>query len=376
MTAGGGRVIRQNGDMYAKSHLKPRHLQLSEQLRQRLIVENLRPGDKFLTVRQIAEEYQVSVMTSHRSIQELIGDDLLTVEKFKGCFVGKAVRNLQRAATKPLITVLTPESVYSHAIVPEMFIRGIRETLPHARVVLEYLPSHETIPFLETLVSAGATATDARAFVLRSVDVSVKRFFGQQNLPVVVTGSVEPGIELPSVERDERQVTYTVTKLLLSKGHRRFAYVEWNAPLLGLQQRRDGFAAALHEAGLIKHLKDADAYLYPTSPHETETIATVREIMSQKDRPTAVIFGLEQQAVWGVRVLQQLGLKMPKDVAVISLEGGALTDHIAPRITSVPHNHYEGGVWVGNLLAKLLKGEPIPERCHRVPAAIDEGETS
>jgi DNA-binding LacI/PurR family transcriptional regulator len=362
--------------MYAKSHLKPRHHQLAEQLRQRLLVENLRPGDKFMTVREIAEEYQVSLMTSHRSIQDLIKADLLKVEKFKGCFVGDAVRKLQRSGSKPMITVLTPESVFSHSIVPELFIRGIRQTLPHARVCLEYLPSHDMIPFLESTVSTGATATDTRAYVLRSVDASVKRFFAERKLPVIVMGSVEPGIDLPSVERDEKQVAYSVTQYLLSKGHKRIGYIEWDASLMGLEKRRDGFAMALQQAGLIKNQREANTFMISAAPHQNDTISALRQYMDRKTPPTAIIFGLEQQAVWGVRSLQQWGIKMPGDLAVVSLEGGALTSHLLPRITAVSQSHYEGGAWVGNLAAKLLKGEPIAEHCHQIPASIDEGETT
>ena len=50
--------------------LQPKHRHLSNQLRQRLIVENRAPGDRFMTVREIAKAYSVSLVTAHQSVQE------------------------------------------------------------------------------------------------------------------------------------------------------------------------------------------------------------------------------------------------------------------------------------------------------------------
>ena len=64
--------------------LQPKHRHLSHQLRQRLIVENRAPGDRFMTVREIARAYSVSLVTAHQSVQELANDNVLPAlqEKF------------------------------------------------------------------------------------------------------------------------------------------------------------------------------------------------------------------------------------------------------------------------------------------------------
>jgi len=87
--------------------LKAKHRQLSEVLKNRMAVLEFRPGDKFLSVREIAEKYDVSMLTSHKSVQELVAQNLLIARQSKGYFVAPGAEELHAAIRSPLITILT-----------------------------------------------------------------------------------------------------------------------------------------------------------------------------------------------------------------------------------------------------------------------------
>src|SRR5687767_1553231 len=90
---------------------EPRHRQLSRTLRERLLADNLNPGDRFLSVRDISREYSVSPVTAHRSVQELVADNVLVVKPARGCFVGRAVARAMPQLATPLVTVLAADAL-------------------------------------------------------------------------------------------------------------------------------------------------------------------------------------------------------------------------------------------------------------------------
>jgi DNA-binding transcriptional regulator YhcF (GntR family) len=364
--------------MGVRLSLQPKHRHLSNQLRQRLIVENRSPGDRFLTVREIAKAYSVSLVTAHQSVQELAADNVLTVRPYKGCFVGEGLRAVRDSTSRPLITIFASESLYASGgtLPPEGYVRGLRASVPTARLRMEYLPLEGAIPFLEGYVSANEAQPDAHAYVLRSVDLTIKRFFAERGLQAVVDGNLEAGIHLPSVQRDERQIAYSVTQFVLSKGHKKIAFVEWDAPLEGHACRRDGYAAALREANVASSLIEAEQRIVRLPITEQPLVQAVRGMLSSDDRPTAILFGQEQHAAWTIRTARDMQLDIPSDLSLVALAGGTLSDHLSPRLTMVPRKDYENGAAVGHYLASLLKGEPLTDEKYLLFATLVEGETT
>src|SRR5688572_3679135 len=89
---------------------EPRHRQLSQMLRKRLMSGELQPGERFLSVRDISREYSVSPVTAHKSVQELLAEDVLVAKPARGYFVGKAVAQ-RPAPAGPLVTVLAGDAM-------------------------------------------------------------------------------------------------------------------------------------------------------------------------------------------------------------------------------------------------------------------------
>jgi len=65
----------------------PVYQQIGQGLRERLIA--LHPGDKFLTEREISEQYNVSRTTANKAVSSLVAEGLLEYKKGIGTFVMK-----------------------------------------------------------------------------------------------------------------------------------------------------------------------------------------------------------------------------------------------------------------------------------------------
>jgi DNA-binding LacI/PurR family transcriptional regulator len=69
-------------------------------------------------------------------------------------------------------------------------------------------------------------------------------------------------------------------------------------------------------------------------------------------------------------------IDVPRELALVGLAGGALSEHLSPRLTMVPRKDYENGAAVGHYVSSLLKGEPIADSKYLLFATLVEGETT
>ncbi|UNK15991.1 GntR family transcriptional regulator [Paenibacillus sp. N3/727] len=74
----------------------PIYIQIMNQIRQSILSGELRAGDSLLSIRQLAKELQVSVITTKRAYVELENEGLIDSVVGKGCFVSGANKDFIR----------------------------------------------------------------------------------------------------------------------------------------------------------------------------------------------------------------------------------------------------------------------------------------
>ncbi|MCG7407041.1 GntR family transcriptional regulator [Paenibacillus sp. ACRRX] len=68
----------------------PIYMQIMNQIRQSILCGELRAGDNLPSIRQLAKDLQVSVITTKRAYEELEKEKLIDSVVGKGCFVSGA----------------------------------------------------------------------------------------------------------------------------------------------------------------------------------------------------------------------------------------------------------------------------------------------
>ncbi|MFL1673216.1 GntR family transcriptional regulator [Paenibacillus dendritiformis] len=71
-------------------------MQIRNQIRQSILSGELRAGDSLPSIRQLAKDLQVSVITTKRAYEELEKEKLIDSVKGKGCFVSGANKDFIR----------------------------------------------------------------------------------------------------------------------------------------------------------------------------------------------------------------------------------------------------------------------------------------
>ncbi|MFC7584322.1 substrate-binding domain-containing protein [Nonomuraea antimicrobica] len=115
---------------------------------------------------------------------------------------------------------------------------------------------------------------------------------------------------------------------LLERGHRRFGFLgeaQISDRYVSPSQRRlEGYRVALADAG--HPLRDEDVRL--VRHRAREALSAAHELLSRPEHPTAVFAADDTLAAGVLRAARDVGLTVPRDVAVVGFDDGELAEVI------------------------------------------------
>ncbi len=81
-----------SGFIVSQTDPRPLYLQIKEQIRHRIAVGELKPGDEIPSIRALAADARVSVITIKRAYLELELEGIIQTRQGRGSFVAEGVR--------------------------------------------------------------------------------------------------------------------------------------------------------------------------------------------------------------------------------------------------------------------------------------------
>lgn len=173
-------------------------------------------------------------------------------------------------------------------------------------------------------------------------------------IPSVLLDCFVEDRSLPSVVPDEVGGAYKATSVLLEKGHKRIGFPNNHDPIPATAARLQGYKAALanHNIPFDPGLVDAD------SSDSDGGYRCAHKLMQLPDPPTALFCFCDRMAMGVYYALRELGLSIPKDVAVVGFDNQeTIAAHLLPPLSTMQLPHYEMGQWAVNFLLEHLRAE-------------------
>ena len=134
-------------------------------------------------------------------------------------------------------------------------------------------------------------------------------------MPYIVHGRSEGlDFDFPFLDIDNEGAFHGAVRLLLQLGHERIALINGNEGQTFATDRERGARKALTEQGLS--LPDRFACRMPMT--EENGYRAARRLLTDTDRPTALICASLMQALGIMRAVGDLGLSIPDDLSLIS----------------------------------------------------------
>ncbi|MET3469050.1 LacI family DNA-binding transcriptional regulator [Microbacterium sp. M4A5_1d] len=184
-------------------------------------------------------------------------------------------------------------------------------------------------------------------------------------IPFVVLGRLPDSAEFDTVRADSPTAMRLVVDHLVDEGRRDIAFINGPTDTTPGVMRRDGFIAAVGQYDDLRtrHVDAADF-----------TIAAGYDaalpLLDRPDRPAAVVAANDLIGVGVLRAAEDLGLRVPADLAVTGLDNTELAEVVRPGLTSVDLGAKERGRAAAEMLLARIADDTRPARTVTVPPAL------
>jgi len=152
----------------------------------------------------------------------------------------------------------------------------------------------------------------------------------KDELPVVLFDRYFPNIESSYVVTDNMYGTYNATQYLIDQGYKKIAFITFSSHQTQMQARMDGYEKALKENNLKPHIKEV-----VFNQDAQYIIEPITDFLKKNTDFDAILFGTNRIGVCGLKVISNLGIKVPDDVAVISFDDYDVFELYSPSITAI-----------------------------------------
>ncbi len=161
---------------------------------------------------------------------------------------------------------------------------------------------------------------------------------------------------------DEQHGARLAVEHLVHLGHRRIAFIGGPPGWYASEDRLAGYRAVLQENGLA-----VDPDLIREGNWEVQSgYPAAKEFLALPQPPTAIFAANDLMALGAIYAVQEAGLDVPRDIAVVGYDDREIAGISRPTITTVTLPGYEMGYVSSQLLLSRLAGQPEPQEPVRV----------
>ena len=292
-------------------------LQLAERLRLDIRKRSLREGDLYLTAAEAGGQFGVSAMMANRALNILAQREWVTRGRSRGTFAGPAceLEMTSRVSTVYYLSFADVDSNW-HAPLGAM-VGGLRREITNGQIQVHMVPTHDVVQHVRQEVDQITSDPSFAGVILGFSPREVQEYFASIDLPVVVQGTVFPGVRLPNVCADQREAGRLFVQEAAEAGCRRivlFGREEWRS---GDTQLLDGILEAIQVAGLgAAALRVRNI---PVDLEQQEVVMSLRieELIDESDETTALLCRNTPLAEAAIKQLKARGIGMPNPCLVI-----------------------------------------------------------
>jgi LacI family transcriptional regulator len=164
-------------------------------------------------------------------------------------------------------------------------------------------------------------------------------------------------VETPPAHRD--RVSYVTidnagaaavaVQHLIQIGRRRIAHITGQLNIQDGMDRMQGFRQAMNAAGMLD-----ESLIIPGMFSKDAGYSRMQELLPL--RPDAVFCGGDTAAIGAIHAIQEAGLRVPDDIAVVGFDDLDVATQITPALTTIRHRVMDIGSTAARLLIDLLDG--------------------
>jgi len=318
---------------------------------------------KQATIVDIARRLQISPSTVSRALS----DHPDIKEETKG-LVRQVAKELRYTPNPIAQSLKSSRTTTIGVIVPEIkhdffssAISGIEEVAYQSGYTIILCQSNES--FEREVVNTNVLMHHRVAGVVVSISQNTKSGEHFQDLlrrkiPLVFFDRVCEDVVASKVVIDDYKSAFDAVTYLIGRGYRKIAHFAGPRELDICKKRLNGYVEALKNAGHLVH----EELIRYGGLHEQDGYESLDGMLKRNDLPDAIFCVNDPVAIGAFQRINEAGLKIPADIALIGFSNNIITTLINPQMTTVDQPSFEMGKRAATLLIDAIEkkvNEPV-----------------
>lgn len=337
--------------------------------------ENLwQAGQRFYSEHQLCTKYGLSRQTVRKATGQLTEEGYLERIKGSGTYVTEQAVSRRHTKTHSIGILVTYLSDYIFPIIIKELERCFSRAGFTVQLASTGNSSARERELLTKMLRSGVDGIilEPTKSALPNPNLDMYKELEGRGFPMIYIHSRYPGIDLPLVGLDDERAGYLACKHLLDLGHRRIAAILKSDDLQGHARYR-GLLKAFGERDMT--FNDQNVYWY-----STEDIGTFEDlsepVLARLRGSTGLVVYNDQIAILAEQMLLDAGIRIPEDMAVVSIDDSKYASLAPVPLTSVRSPCSEIGRIAADHLLRLIGGENFEPGRIFVPTVIKRRSTA
>ncbi|CAH1209825.1 Arabinose metabolism transcriptional repressor [Paenibacillus allorhizoplanae] len=354
---------------------RPIYERIYETLREEILQRKYNIGDRVPSEKELADDYNVSRITSKKALEMLAEVGLIVRKPGKGSFVADE--------SEPSAEALSSEDRAKHNLIG-LVITDFGNTFGTEMIYGMERASADNDSFLVLRRSFGLPENEEKAirsFLELGVDGIIVfpaqgEFYNAeilklviQQFPLVLVDRHLKGVAAASISTDNISAARTGTDYLLDLGHKQICLLT-PPPMdtTAIEDRIEGFVRAHAERGVLVDRSlwlDEITSTLPNSFHQpniNQDIELIKTHLRSNPHITA-LFAMEYNiALLAKAAVEQMELQIPGDISILCFDSPPTTLGSGYRFTHMIQNEDEIGKLAVENVLKLKRGEKVSNR--------------
>ncbi|AEW03504.1 LacI family transcriptional regulator [Niastella koreensis] len=331
-----------------------------------------------VNIKVLADQLQLSVSTISKALRDSyeISDEtkkkVMELATRLNYIPNPYASSLRRKKSKTIAVVL-PEVADNFFSLAINGIQSVAETKGYH--VLIYL-SHEKFANEKTILEDCASGRVDGVLISISSETNSADHINKlqaNNIPVVFFDREQEGTETARVTTNDFDCGLMAANLLLQKGCHKPAFISVSESLPLLQNRINGFKAALNKASIPQ----TDQQIVYCTDNDS-MYKQVKSLLQSGHRPDGLIASVEKIVTPVYLACHELNIRIPHDLKVIAFATLDTAPILNPPLTTITQPAFEIGKAAATLLFKGIEKSTFDLRRERVviPSVLIEREST
>jgi len=320
-------------------------------------VRGLRVGDKLPSVRNFSKTLgygHVAVADAYKSLEK---DGYVNANGKQGTIIIKDMVEQMSNSTYRILGLLDIEG--HHAIsVPSLglFKDGLKHVLNKVEMNQILFDSrNDGLDELKDVIYYHYKLRDHKDnifFLLQECPKWIKSFFQEHNIPCIVNGGVESGIELPYVCGNVKESLKKILEVIYKSKSTPVALLLGHTPIGTVNDSMQ----ELQELGTMNKELLSDIPIVRLANTDDIVSSQIDQLFECRNRPQTLIVDDDETGYKIAKICRSKNILIPDDVKIICLDTG-VNENIEPSISGIYYDRSLYGWHVGEIVSDMSQGK-------------------